>query len=51
MLYFISGIIHFEEVLLHAIKSKHTLWIGTADINDLYISNGKAFLPFHWSII
>lgn len=46
MLYFISGIIHFEEVLLHAIKSKHTLWIGTADIKDLYISNGKTEKPF-----
>lgn len=43
---FISDSSHYPQVLELAAKAKHTLWIGTADIKDLYISNGKAEKPF-----
>ena len=46
MVKFISDSAHYSHVLELAIKAKHTLWIGTADIKDLYISNGKAEKPF-----
>ena len=38
MLTFISDSSHYSSVLDLAIKAKHTLWIGTADIKDLYIN-------------
>ncbi|MCH5175236.1 MAG: phospholipase D family protein [Prevotellaceae bacterium] len=34
---------HYKEVLSLIDKAKHTLWIGTADIKDLYM-NDKPFL-------
>ena len=43
---FISDAAHYKEVLLRASESKNTLWIGTADIKDLYITNGKTEKPF-----
>ena len=43
---FISDSAHYSQVLELATKAKHTLWIGTADIKDLYISNGKYEKPF-----
>ena len=43
---FISDSSHSSQVLELATKAKHTLWIGTADIKDLYISNGKSEKPF-----
>ena len=46
MVTFISDSAHDSHVLELAIKTKHTLWIGTADIKDLYISNGKVEKPF-----
>ena len=46
MFSFISDFSHYSQVLELAMKSKHNLWIGTADIKDLYISNGKAEKPF-----
>ena len=27
-------------------KVKHTLWMGTADLKDLYIKQGKSSMPF-----
>ncbi len=36
MLSFISDSDHYTTVLYFASKAKHTLWIGTADIEDLY---------------
>lgn len=32
---FISDSAHFSQVIERAMKAKHTLWIGTADIKDL----------------
>ena len=46
MICFISDTEHYTKVLDLASKAKHTLWIGTADINDLYILKGKNEKPF-----
>ena len=46
MLDFISDTEHFTMVLDLAVKDKETLWIGTADIKDLYVVQGKMEKPF-----
>ena len=46
MLDFISDTEHFTKVLALAAKAKETLWIGTADIKDLYVVQGKMAKPF-----
>ena len=46
MLDFISDGEHFSRVLDLASKAKQTLWIGTADIKDLYVAQGKMEKPF-----
>ena len=46
MFSFISDSDHYTTVLDLASKAKHTLWIGTADIKDLYILKGKKEKPF-----
>jgi len=38
---YISNIDHFKEVLSRVQSVKHTLWIGTDDIKDLYVEVGK----------
>lgn len=37
---------HYTTVLDLAMKAKHSLWIGTADIKDLYVLQGKSEKPF-----
>ena len=39
MLTYISNSAHYKEVLLLVTHVKHSLWIGTADIKDLYIED------------
>ncbi|MCQ2343734.1 MAG: phospholipase D family protein [Paludibacteraceae bacterium] len=46
MVTFVCDSEHFSKILTQTIKVKHTLWVGTADIKDLYISNGKVEKPF-----
>ena len=46
MLKFISNSDHYKEVLSRVQSVKHTLWIGTADIKDLYVEVGKEKKPF-----
>ncbi len=46
MLQFISDSAHYGEVLEVAMRAKQSLWIGTADIKDLYVVQGKAEKPF-----
>ena len=46
MLTDISNIDHFKEVLSRVQSVKHMLWIGTADIKDLYVETGKEKKPF-----
>ena len=46
MLTFISNSDHYSEVLTRVQSVKETLWIGTADIKDLYVEVGKDKKPF-----
>ena len=46
MLSFISDTAHYSSVLDLVTKAKETLWIGTADIKDLYVVQGKTEKPF-----
>ena len=43
---FISNSVHYKEVLSHVTHVKQSLWIGTADIKDLYIEERKVKKPF-----
>ena len=46
MLQFISNSDHFKEVLSRVQSVKHMLWVGTADIKDLYLDVGNDKKPF-----
>ena len=46
MLKYISNSAHYKEVLSQVQSVKHTLWIGTADIKDLYVEVGNEKKPF-----
>ena len=46
MLTFIPNTAHYTEILSRVQSVKHTLWIGTADIKDLYVEMGKEKKPF-----
>lgn len=35
---YISNTAHYQEVISRMLSVKRTLWIGTADIKDLYIN-------------
>lgn len=37
---------HYAEVLLRAREVKKTLWIGTADLKDVFVMRGKRARPF-----
>ena len=41
MLLYISNSAHYKEVLSRVLHVMHSLWIGTADIKDLYIEDRK----------
>lgn len=45
MLTYISNTAHYKEVLSR-VQTVNTLWIGTADIKDLYVEVGKEKKPF-----
>lgn len=46
MLSLISNSDHYGDVLSRVQSVKHSLWIGTADIKDLYVEVGKEKKPF-----
>lgn len=46
MLKLITDKAHYTEVLARVPKVKRSLWIGTADIKDLYIKVGTQLKPF-----
>jgi len=46
MLTYISNSSHYKEVLSRVSSVKHLLWIGTADIKDLYVEIGNEKKPF-----
>ena len=43
---YISNSTHYKEVLSRVLNVKESLWIGTADIKELYIEDGKTKKPF-----
>lgn len=46
MLTYTSNSSHCKELLSRVLNVKHSLWIGTADIKDLYIDVGNEKKPF-----
>ena len=46
MLTYISNTDHYKEVLSRVQLVKQMLWIGTADIKDLYVDVGNEKKPF-----
>lgn len=42
---FIADLEHYDVVLEKVQQAKHLLWIGTADIKDLYIKKGNHTTP------
>ena len=46
MLKLITDTAHYTEVLARVLKVKRSLWIGTADIKDLYVKVGSQMKPF-----
>ena len=46
MIQYIKNEQHYELLINQLSKVKHTLWIGTADIKDLYVEVGKEKKPF-----
>lgn len=46
MIKYIADREHYTEVLSRCEKVKHDLWIGTADLKDLYVGSGKNIVPF-----
>ena len=41
MITYISNSAHYKEVLSRVLHVKHSLWIGIADIKNLYIEDKK----------
>ena len=41
---------HYAEVISRITTVKHSLWIGTADIKDLYVTKGKEAVQFPSSL-
>lgn len=37
---------HYTLLMDEISRVKHTLWIGTADLKDLYVKQGKSPMPF-----
>ena len=46
MIRYIRNEEHYDLLLEQIAKVKHTLWIGTADLKDLYVKNGNKAVPF-----
>lgn len=46
MIKYISNLAHYQEVIAQIKTVKQTLWIGTADIKDLYVELGNDKKPF-----
>ena len=46
MITYISNSNHYNEVLSRVMQVKHSLWIGTADIKDLYIEENRKAIRF-----
>ena len=46
MIRYIADTAHYNEVLSRVARIRHSLWIGTADIKDLYVKVGTGSKPF-----
>lgn len=46
MLQYIADRDHYTEVLSRCAGVTHDLWIGTADLKDLYVKGGRDVVPF-----
>ena len=46
MFQYIADRDHYTEVLSRCAGVKHDLWIGTADLKDLYVKGGRDVVPF-----
>ena len=46
MIRYIKNEQHYNLLLEQIAKVKHTLWIGTADLKDLYVKKGNKAVPF-----
>ena len=46
MIQFISDLDHYKVVMEKVINTQSLLWIGTADIKDLYVKSGMDTEPF-----
>lgn len=46
MIRYIRNEEHYDLLLEQIAKVKHTLWIGTADLKDLYVKMGNKAVPF-----
>ena len=46
MIRYIANTAHYNEVLSRVARIRHSLWIGTADIKDLYVKVGTGSKPF-----
>lgn len=42
---YIADTQHYDQVLSRVASVKHTLWIGTADIKDVYVRAGASAVP------
>lgn len=42
---YIANTQHYDDVLSRIASVKHTLWIGTADIKDVYVKSGATVAP------
>lgn len=41
----IANIDHYNDVLARVASVEHSLWIGTADIKDVYVKSGNNIVP------
>ena len=46
MIQYIADKEHYTKVLALCEKVKHDLWIGTADLKNLYVEGGRDVVPF-----
>lgn len=46
MFCYIQNDLHYTLLMDEVTKVKHTLWMGTADLKDLYVKYGRFAMPF-----
>lgn len=46
MMHYIQNQAHYELLIKQVAEVKHTLWIGTADLKDLYVKHESTAIPF-----